>query len=672
MLVFLIFLASGLFAQEGGTGRLPKEVTGKEVGIELPHPLMKGVEQEVSLTLKTHGNFDGSVPIKVNGDERKIRFQDGVGSFSYSFEKAPLVLMIGDERIERDYQAIPLWTSLLPPLLAIFLALLLREVYASLFAGIFLGTVLSLWFKMGFLGIFVAFFRTIDTYILGALNNSGHLSVILFSTMIGGVVAVISRNGGMQGVVNRISRGAVTAKRGQLSTWGLGIAIFFDDYANTLVVGNTMRPVTDRLRISREKLAYLVDSTAAPIAAVAFITTWIGAELGYVQGAVDAIAAKKAGSVDESVYSIFMNSLAYSFYPLLTLIFIPILILKGKDLGPMLRAERRARSSDVVEEDSEVRDEEQEERAYRMEEGLTPNGWFAAIPILTIILGTFAGLLITGWQEVKGLLLEKGMEPGLSVWGEMHRLDGTPNSFFGRLGTLIGSSDAYASLLWSSLAALVLAVLMSVLSGRMKLERSMEALLDGFRTMLGTIIVLILAWSLAKVTEDLHTAEMLASLMGAGVAPWAVPVIAFLLAAAVAFSTGSSWGTMAILYPLLLPTTWQIGMEQLSGPEEIMPIFYNVTSCVLAGSVLGDHCSPISDTTILSSLASSCDHIAHVRTQMPYALTVGGVALLVGTLPSALGVPFWLTFPVGVLILYGIVHFFGRNTEEELPFERKL
>jgi Na+/H+ antiporter NhaC len=306
-----------------------------------------------------------------------------------------------------------------------------------------------------------------------------------------------------------------------------------------------------------------------------------------------------------------------------------------------------------------------------MEGGLTPNAWYALLPILTIVLGTFAGLLITGWQSVSEQLTGMGADLSSGIWNSMGQLEGTPDRFFGKLGTLIGNSDAYSSLLWSSLTALVLAVLMSVLSGRMKLERSMEALLDGFRTMLGTIIVLILAWSLAKVTSDLHTADMLASLMGEGVPPWAVPAIAFVLAGAVAFSTGSSWGTMAILYPLLLPTAWQIGMEHFESVDAVMPIFYNVTSCVLAGSVLGDHCSPISDTTILSSLASSCDHIAHVRTQMPYALTVGGVALLLGTLPSAFGIPFWITMPTGILVLFGIVHFFGRSHEEELPFNRK-
>ena len=673
ILIFILLLQGSHFSLRSQDDSLNlDQVKAEAIQLELPHPIMMGVEERVSIELQGHPNLEGDVSIRVSGDKKRVSFRNGTGIFKHRFEKAPLTVKVGQKKIEEDFNAIPLWSSILPPLLAIVLALLLREVYSSLFAGVFLGAAISACYSSGFSGIFIALFRSIDTYILGAINDSGHLSVILFSMMIGGVVALISRNGGMQGVVDRISRGAVTPKSGQLSTWGLGLTIFFDDYANTLVVGNTMRPVTDRLRISREKLAYLVDSTAAPIAAVAFITTWIGAELGYIQGAMDTIAAKQEGKVDESVYSIFMNSLAYSFYPLLTLLFIPMLVLKGRDFGPMLKAERLARLGRSKQTKNDP--EQEEERAYKIENGLTPNGWFALLPILTIVLGTFLGLIITGSQKAHSLLLEQGADVnrGLaSVWMQLQELERSPEGFFGKLGALIGNSDAYSALLWASLGALVLTILMTVISGRMKLEKSIEALLDGFRTMLGTIVVLVLAWSLALVTEHLHTAEMLTSLMGTGIAPWGLPAIAFVLAAIVAFSTGSSWGTMAILYPLMLPAAWQLGMDQLAGPDAVMPIFYNVTSCVLAGSVLGDHCSPISDTTILSSLASSCDHIEHVRTQMPYALTVGIVSLLLGTIPSALGVPFWISFPAGILVLYAIVHFLGKATEEELPFDAK-
>jgi Na+/H+ antiporter NhaC len=224
----------------------------------------------------------------------------------YEFEytqigDSPMKLEVQGEEIQTLVSPIPLWVSIIPPIIAIILALIFKEVIIALFFGIFIGGAILYGYSNGISGVFTGFLSTIQDYILPSLNDSGHLSVILFSMLIGAMVSVISRNGGMQGVVNYISKFAKNAKSGQLATWILGIAIFFDDYANTLVVGNTMRPVTDRLKVSREKLAYIVDSTAAPIAAIAFITTWIGAELGYIQDGI------KNLEINENAYNVFIN-----------------------------------------------------------------------------------------------------------------------------------------------------------------------------------------------------------------------------------------------------------------------------------------------------------------------------------------------------------------------------
>jgi Na+/H+ antiporter NhaC len=199
----------------------------------------------------------------------------------------------------------------------------------------------------------------------------------------------------------------------------------------------------------------------------------------------------------------------------------------------------------------------------------------------------------------------------------------------------------------------------------LNLSDSIEAAILGFKTMLPAIIILTLAWALALVIEDLHTADLLTSIMSDNISPYFIPTVTFLLAALVAFSTGSSWGTMAILYPLMLPASWEICTAAGFDYAQTLGIFHNVVACVLAGSVLGDHCSPISDTTILSSLASSCNHINHVRTQMPYALTVGAVAILFGTIPSAFGVPFWITISLAIGALIAIIHFIGKPTETD-------
>ncbi len=234
--------------------------------------------------------------------------------------------------------------------------------------------------------------------------------------------------------------------------------------------------------------------------------------------------------------------------------------------------------------------------------------------------------------------------------------------FSGNLSNVIGNSNSFTALLWSSLAGVGIAVILSVSQRILSLKKCMDAMMGGFQTMLTAVLILILAWSIALLTQHLHTAEFISSsLIEFHLSPYLVPALTFLLAALVAFSTGSSWGTMAILYPLMLPASWLICTEHYLDYETSITIFHNVVSGVLAGSVLGDHCSPISDTTILSSLASSCNHIDHIRTQMPYALTVGGVGLLMGTIPAAFGVPSYILFPLNILILYLIVHFAGRR-----------
>jgi Na+/H+ antiporter NhaC len=230
-----------------------------------------------------------------------------------------------------------------------------------------------------------------------------------------------------------------------------------------------------------------------------------------------------------------------------------------------------------------------------------------------------------------------------------------------KISLIIGAADSYKALLWASYSSLAFALLTSI--PQLGLESSVEAIVSGFKKMLPAVLILVLAWSLAGVTEKMHTAEFISQSVLGNVSPVILPMITFIVAAIVAFSTGSSWGTMAILYPVIIASSWALGLETGLDTESNYAILLNVISCVLAGSVLGDHCSPISDTTILSSLASECDHLAHVRTQMPYALVVGVVSVSMGTLMSSLGVPVWLCFVGSLSILYGIVSYFGKTSQ---------
>jgi Na+/H+ antiporter NhaC len=600
----------------------------------------------------------------INGDTTVIdQSEDGI-SFPATFTTKENFQIQGYKIIANEEPSlIPLWMSILPPLLAIFLALVFKEVVFSLVSGIFLGGAILGFYAEGVTGIFTGFFKIIDTYIIGALNDSGHLSVIIFSTIIGGIVALISKNGGMQGIVNSIVKFANTARNGQLATWFLGIAIFFDDYANTLVVGNTMRAITDKLKVSREKLAYIVDSTAAPVSAIAFVTTWIGAELGYIGKGLDNINAN-GEVIQEGVYSIFLNSLAYSFYPILTLFFIFYLVYRGKDYGAMYKAEKRARAGKSINPEDNLGDLTELEDVAPVE-GIRYRAFNAVIPVVIIVFGTLIGLVITGFDSISGQMAAEGIEVSGwgDIWGKMQVMDSNIDSFARRLGTLIGAADSYVAFLWASLASLFTAMMLTISQKILSLKNTVETTINGFKTMVPALLILTLAWSLAMVTEEMHTADFLTEIMEGNIPYWLIPALTFILSGFVAFSTGSSWSTMALVYPIILPAAWTICTNDGFAHAESMAIFYNTVSAVLAGSVLGDHCSPISDTTILSSLASGCNHIDHVRTQIPYALTVGGVAVIMGTIPSALGMPAIFSFILGVGSLILIIELVGKKVE---------
>ncbi|MCC5923357.1 MAG: hypothetical protein JJT77_06200 [Crocinitomicaceae bacterium] len=621
--------------------------------VTFPPVVLKGVSTTIQVKPVEKVEQVALAKVKINDTDVLLYEKKGIlqGEFvlqstdihladNFSLQEAPLIL--------------PAWTTILPPLIAILLALIFKEVLTALFIGILSGTMIMGYFAGGFIAALAGFFKLIDTYIVQALTDSGHVAVIVFSLTIGAIVAIISKNGGMLGVVNLLIRFAKTRKSGMLTTYFLGIAIFFDDYANTLVVGNTMRSVTDKLKVSREKLAYIVDSTAAPIAAIAFITTWIGAELTYISDGVQKI--EETGVViQQSAYGIFMDSLAYSFYPIFTLFFVFVLLWKGKDYGPMRKSEWLAQNETIIKEDKKI----EELQEFEPLPNVKPNPWNAIIPVFTIITGTFIGLIYTGIKSIQqgheALIDTKLSE----VWQLFPNYFGIENSFFQKIGIVIGEADSYQALLWASLMALLLAVILTLANRIMSIHKIMETGIQGIKAMIPAMIILVLAWALAGVIEDMGTAIYLKSFFSADFnAVWLIPAITFVLSAVIAFSTGSSWSTMALIYPLVIPLSFAIAV-QTDGYAE-MPILYNTIASVLAGAVLGDHCSPISDTTILSSLATGCDHIQHVKTQMPYALTVGAVALFVGVIPAALGIPSWILFISGALIIFWIISIFAK------------
>ncbi len=624
----------------------------------------------------------GKAQITINGEEKEITLVGGTAKIRESAdEKGKLLLIDSGARLpalfhlsqkngQSRFVRIPLWLTVLPPMLAILMALVFREVIVSLFVGVWSGAFVAGGMRIDSLYYFLqSFFQVVGQYVPEALTDFGHISVIVFSLLIGAMVGLISRNGGMAGIVKILSVFARSPRSAQAITWLLGVAIFFDDYANTLIVGNTMRSVTDRFRVSREKLAYIVDSTAAPVASIAFITTWIGAELGYIDDGISQIS-DLAGEM--APYSIFLNSLRYSFYPVLTLLFILMLIYQRRDYGSMYQAEVRARQTQPEEEDPETDAPTQDMDEFAPLRN-APRKWADAFfPVLVVILVTIYGLLETGMQSVYQELLDAGValsdNSWEAVWSNMNVVLADSNGgFFMKLGKLIGNADSYTALLWSSLSGVTLALIMTLARRSMNIGYAVGTLIDGMKAILPAILILTLAWSLALVTEELHTADFLSGAVQGALNPYLLPGIVFVLAALISFSTGSSWSTMAILYPLVIPTSW--ALTQSAGMDESISreILYNVISVVLAASVLGDHCSPISDTTILSSLASGCHHIDHVRTQLPYALTVGGVSLLFAVLSTFLGGGWLLCsflYLAGIALLWGIIRWVGKGVPD--------
>ncbi len=517
------------------------------------------------------------------------------------------------------------WLSVLPTLVAFVLAAALRQVILALFAGVWVGAFLiagpsasSVWQGM---------LSAASDHAVASVADAGRAALIVSTLMLGGLVGVVSRNGGVHGIVRLVTAWASTVRRGQLATFGMGIALFFDDYANTLVVGKTMRPVADALRISRAKLAYLVDCTAAPVATLALISTWIGLQLGLIDAAISEIP-----EIEASAYGVFLNSLAYNFYPILTLCFVAAIAITGRDFGPMRAAERDAGRGETPP-DTLEQDPHTEPKPDKPARPVN-----ACLPFAALLAAMLGGLYVTGVRET-------GSDAGLTQ--------------------IVGAADIYTALVWATLTGVVAAGALSLGQRILSVGETVDAWFAGARSMLYAIVVLVLAWSLSSVNAELQTAEFLATRLGEALDARLMPTVVFALAAVTAFATGTSWGTMGILTPLVVPLVWtSTALQGLDGADHLL---YASVSAVLAGAVMGDHASPISDTTILSSAATSCDHLQHVHTQLPYALAVGGIAVVLGLIPSGFGLPWWICLVAGAACVVAIVRWLGERRPDDPP-----
>jgi Na+/H+ antiporter NhaC len=523
--------------------------------------------------------------------------------------------------------------SVLPPFLAILLALLFQRTLLALFCGVWLGATLLEGFNP-----LLGFWRFLRQYFYEeALLDQFRVDIIGFVIALCATVGLLTRGGGIQGFVNMIVRFAKTVRSTQFVTYLMGIAIFFDDYTNCIIVGNTTRPLADRMRISREKLSYIVDSTAAPVAGLSLLSTWIAYEVSTFSPQLP-----EAG-VTEGAYDIFFQTIPYRFYCILTLAFIAFQIFFRRDFGPMLRAERRARSTGEVLRQGGQPLVSSSMTKIKPKEG-APARWLNAfLPIFVIIAVTVEEMwrIGGGWQRpLKDLFSPTAIREVLGVAADLN----SAKPIF--IGALAGFGLAMVLMLGQRI---------------LTLGECIKAAAASTKALFFAIAILFMAWCIGGVCSDIGTAHYLIALFQGVIHPLLFPTILFLTACIVSFATGSSWSTMSILLPNTV--IFAVKMGEISDLGA-MPMLVISIGAVLEGSIFGDHCSPISDTTILSSVSCAADHMDHIKTQAPYAMVTMVAAIVIGYIPAACGVHPAISIATGLLILIGVLFLLGRKPDK--------
>ncbi|MEE1129896.1 MAG: Na+/H+ antiporter NhaC family protein [Methanobrevibacter sp.] len=515
--------------------------------------------------------------------------------------------------------------TLLPPLVAIALAFITKETILSLFIGVFVGEFMLCVNDLNIISSAVNAFLAIGNQVIACMADPWNAGIILQCLLIGGVIQLITKMGGAKALADALAKRANTPRKAQLITWFLGLCVFFDDYANSLIVGPIMRPVMDKLKVSREKLAFVVDATAAPVAGIAIISTWIGLEISLIAAGFKSIGMNVSG------FGIFLQTIPYRFYNIFILIFIVISAITLYEFGPMKKAEQKARARKDSEPIQALEAPGFDE--VQPVEGIKLTVWNAIIPIGTLIIGALIAFYWSGYTTILG-----GQDQALITL-----MKTAPLSFNGVFEAL-SASDASVALFQAALLASIVAIVMAVLERIMTIEQAISEWIGGMKTIVITGVILLLAWSLGGVIGDIGTADYLVGVLKGTIPAWILPSLIFVLGALISFATGTAYGTMSILMPLTIPLAWAVSPD--------MGFVVTATSGVLTGAIFGDHCSPISDTTILSSMGTSCNHIDHVQTQIYYAIFVAIIAIIFGYIPAGFGIAWYICIPVAVVAMY--------------------
>lgn len=521
--------------------------------------------------------------------QKKRKILDGVLAALVLMTMFAVTFFAGVEDAPKPQMYATFW-SLVPPVIAIGLALITKEVYSSLFIGILVGAMFSADFR--FEGTVL---KVLDDGFIGVLSDSSNVGILIFLVILGAMVCMMNAAGGSAAFGRWASTHIKTRIGAQIATIILGMLIFVDDYFNCLTVGSVMCPITDKHNVSKAKFSYLIDATAAPICIIAPISSWAAAVSGFVEG--------------EDGLAIFINAIPYNFYALLTIIMMFGLVLMRIDYGPMALHEANAMKGDIYTTGKRV-DEEQEKK-------FNPKGKVIdlVVPIVILIICCITGMIYTG-------------------------------GFFSGTDFVTAFSQSEASLALSigSFFALVLTVIFYVCRRVLSFRGCMECIPEGFKAMVPAILILTFAWTLKTMTDSLGADVFVATAMKSASDGLMnlLPAIIFLVGCFLAFATGTSWGTFGILIPIV------VGVFEAQNPELMI---ISISAC-MAGAVCGDHCSPISDTTIMASAGAQCNHVNHVATQLPYALTVAGVSFVTYIVAGFVQTP-WIALPVGIVLMLG-------------------
>ncbi len=490
--------------------------------------------------------------------------------------------------------------SLLPPIVAIGLCIITKEVIPSLFVGIWLaGTMLMGWNPI------TGFGKAVEA-LWNSLGDPWGARIVLTSLTMGGLVGVMRVGGGIDAAIQWITKKISSAKGAMFFTEIAGFIIFFEDYVNTAVVGTTMSPITDRYNISKEKLSYIVDSTAAPIACIAGISSWIA----YMVGQIGTQFADLG--IEYSPYMAYLKSIPFVLYNIVALVLLTYVVMSQRDMGPMLKAERRARKTGQLLREGATPLANNTQETTLPEENCPLRGINFVLPILFLVGLIFAMLVVTGgWPEVS-------------------------------MAEAIGMGSSSKALVWGSFGAVFLTIALYKIQGLAKIDKLFKGYMEGMMSIFVGTIILVFAWGIGSAIKEVGTASYLVNIAGDVLAPSWIPVITFITGALVSFCTGTSYGTMAILMPIVVPLVFKVSVAAGIDP---MIFMIPTIGAVFGGAVWGDHCSPISDTTIMSSMFTGSDHIDHVNSQIPYALTAA-----FGALAGYVGVAFQLPAVANILI----------------------